>query len=325
MNGSGQLGLTLSTWPHMVLHTLFTISSSVVLRQVEERVVLRPTRNCPLKTPGPKSSGQGLVGQLQHLLRLSRHRAWMTLPLKMPCLEIVAVADPSASACVARHTPSHATARHSRTSTANRGCIYLYLPTVQRAFTGVSMFSRYPALAAAFLSLAAAQTTSPTSTSSTALASLWLPLDLDAVGAYAASVVNLCSDATTYQLSCSGDCVPYAPAFTVTAHSNEVRVNYQTTTDGILLSLSESCSIASSTSASCSATASASGPGGQSAFATSAVYPSDIYDGFSYQIPVTAGADKISKGTCTAGAVHAAAPVLFGAAAVGVLAAAIML
>nr|POE60655.1 hypothetical protein CFP56_77604 [Quercus suber] len=207
------------------------------------------------------------------------------------------------------------------------------------------MFSRYPALAAAFVSLAAAQTTTPTSTSSTALASLWLPLDLDAVGAYSASVVNLCSDATTYQLSCSGDCVPYAPRIATKSelttrppqtaysclslravpsplrprHPAPPRPRRPAPVDNLPSPRPLSFRVISTTDIRKSL----------HYFHISSRTPgqnrTETDERHSYQIPVTAGADKISKGTCTAGAVHAAAPVLFGAAAVGVLAAAIML
>nr|POF04881.1 hypothetical protein CFP56_73956 [Quercus suber] len=184
----------------------------------------------------------------------------------------------------------------------------------------IKMLARYSALGAALLSLAAAQTTT---TAPTASASFWAPLDLSAGGGYAASIVNICSDTTTYNLACSDECIAFAPLFDRLVdlgflfhfrfgfegwpyeRHRHVRNHHGRHLQFLFVRPLEPSHL----------------------HLTEAGAKTQTDERHSVQVPITAGADKIgsSQGTCTGGAVPQAVPFLLSAAAVGALAGAILL
>ena len=142
-------------------------------------------------------------------------------------------------------------------------------------------------------------------------------------GSFAASVVNACSDSTTYALHCtdpagaldvSSLCIPGGPVsalcvplshkrmqnliwlsqtLTYTEGPTVLEFAYSTRLSGIGVFLSQSCDITPSGQASCSGSASFSGTNA----ATSTVYEHSQVS--TYQIPITAGEAKLrSTSTC---------------------------
>ncbi|KAK5164532.1 uncharacterized protein LTR77_009738 [Saxophila tyrrhenica] len=154
---------------------------------------------------------------------------------------------------------------------------------------------------------------------------VFMPIAFENTIQFAASVIGVCQDKTTYGIRCTSGtlasavtCGPDFPESTITEDASTYIASRTTAISSAVIAYTETCNLQGTTAdATCTTTVSISGTKTTTVTSTTSVLAATwIPDFYMYQIPVTAGVQKLhATGSACSGASSHALPAWNGALA----------